>query len=211
MKALSEKYFIFLAKTKKASENTLQSYKRDINKFILFLENKKLRVEATNGTNILDYLMSMQKEGKSSATVSRSLASIRSFYKFLQSEKIMSVDPTAQLHSFKIEKKLPEVLSSDETEKLLSQPNTTEFKGCRDKAMLELLYATGMRVSEMIDLKLSDVDMNVGYINCNQGNKLRVIPVYSIAKRAIKTYIEKARPFMVKGNSNVDTLFVNCS
>lgn len=210
MRNLSEKYFEFLAKAKKASENTLLSYKRDVNKFISFLENKKIGIEKTNGTTVLDYLMNLQKEGKSAATVSRNLASIRSLYRFLQNEGVVSVDPTANLHSLKIEKKLPEILTNEEIERLLAQPDTTELKGCRDKAMLELLYATGMRVSEMMDLKISDVDMNIGYINCNHGSKLRVIPVYSIAKKAVKNYIDGARAFMLKG-SNEDTLFVNCS
>ncbi len=210
MKTISDKYFDFLVHIKKASNNTLLSYRRDINNYIDFLESKKQRIETTNGTTVLDYLMELQKSGKSASTVSRSLASIRSMYRFLQNEGTISVDPTAQLHSLKSEKKLPEVLTNEEIERLLSQPDTDELKGCRDKAMLELLYATGMRVSEMIDLKLSDVDMDIGYINCNHGAKLRVIPIYSIAKKAVKDYIEGARAYMVKG-SGENTLFVNCS
>ena len=210
MKTLSEKYFDFLVNVKKASQNTLLSYKRDINNFITFLESKRLRFDNANGTTVLDYLMGLQKSGKSASTVSRNLASIRSMYRFLQNEGDISVDPTAQLHSLKSEKKLPEVLTNEEIDRLLAQPDIGELKGCRDKAMLELLYATGMRVSEMIDLKISDVDMEIGYINCNHGSKLRVIPVYSIAKKAVKDYIDGARAYMVKG-SGEDTLFVNCS
>lgn len=210
MKVLSEKYFDFLASVKKASNNTLLSYRRDINNYIEFLKIKKQRIETANGTTVLDYLMGLQQSGKSASTVSRSLASIRSMYRFLQNEGTITVDPTAQLHSLKAEKKLPEVLTNEEIERLLAQPDTDDLKGCRDKAMLELLYATGMRVSEMIDLKISDVDMDIGYINCNHGAKLRVIPVYSIAKKAVKDYIEGARAYMVKG-SGEDTLFVNCN
>lgn len=210
MKVLSEKYFDFLVSVKKASNNTLLSYRRDINNYIEFLKIKKQRIETANGTTVLDYLMGLQQSGKSASTVSRSLASIRSMYRFLQNEGTITVDPTAQLHSLKAEKKLPEVLTNEEIERLLAQPDTDDLKGCRDKAMLELLYATGMRVSEMIDLKISDVDMDIGYINCNHGAKLRVIPVYSIAKKAVKDYIEGARAYMVKG-SGEDTLFVNCN
>ncbi len=210
MENLSAKYFEFLVKTKKASENTLLSYKRDINNYISFLESNKMRIESTTGTTVLDYLMGLQKSGKSASTVSRSLSSIRSMYRFLQNESIIKVDPTAQLHSLKAEKKLPEVLSNEEIERLLAQPDVSELKGCRDKAMLELLYATGIRVSELIDLKLSDVDMDIGYINCNHGAKLRVIPVYSIAKKAVKEYIDGARAYMLKGSAE-NTLFVNCS
>ncbi len=210
MKTLSEKYFNFLVSVKKASENTLLSYKRDINNYIDFLEDTDQHIVSSNGTTVLDYLMGLQKSGKSASTVSRSLASIRSMYRFLQNEGVISVDPTQQLHSLKNEKKLPEVLTNEEIDRLLAQPDTDELKGCRDKAMLELLYATGMRVSEMIDLKITDVDMDIGYINCNHGAKLRVIPIYSIAKKAVKDYIEGARAYMVKG-SGEDTLFVNCS
>lgn len=210
MENLLEKYYNFLLETKKSSENTLLSYKRDIEKYISFLNEKEVKPQLANGTIVLDYLMKLEKEGKSASTVSRSLASIRSLYRFLQNEGEVSKDPTAQLHSLKSEKKLPEILTLEEVERLLSQPNPSVLKGCRDKAMLELLYATGMRVSEMIDLRISDVDMNIGYINCNYGKKLRVIPIYSIAKKAVKDYIEGARDFMVKG-SGEDTLFVNCS
>ncbi len=210
MRALSEKYFDFLVNVKKASNNTLLSYKRDINNYIKFLERKNQHIESANGTTILDYLMELQNLGKSAATVSRNLASVRSMYRFLQNDGDVSVDPTSQIHSLKAEKKLPRVLTNEEIDRLLAQPDTGELKGCRDKAMLELLYATGMRVSEMIELKVSDVDMNIGYINCNRGSKLRVMPVYSIAKKAVKDYIESARAYMVKG-SGEDTLFVNCN
>lgn len=210
MKTIVERYFDFLTDNKHASENTLLSYKRDINAYVSFLETKKTALDTVSGTSILDYLMELQKAGKAASTVSRNLASIRSFYRFLQNEGVVTQDPTANLHSLKIDKKLPEVLTSEEVEDLLNQPDTRDAKGCRDKAMLELLYATGMRVTEMIDLKMSDVDMNIGYINCNQGKKMRVIPVYSIAKKAVKNYIETARVQLIKENS-VENLFVNCS
>ncbi len=210
MKNIVERYFGFLTNSKHASENTLLSYKRDINAYVDFLKTKETTVDAVSGTSILDYLMKLQKSGKAASTVSRNLASIRSFYRFMQNEGIVKQDPTANLHSLKIDKKLPEVLTSEEVESLLNQPDTRDAKGCRDKAMLELLYATGMRVTEMIDLKMSDVDMNIGYINCNYGKKMRVIPVYSIAKKAVKNYIDTARIQLIKENS-VENLFVNCS
>lgn len=210
MKNIVERYFGFLSNSKHASENTLLSYKRDINAYVDFLKAKDTTVDAVSGTSILDYLMKLQKSGKAASTVSRNLASIRSFYRFMQNEGVVQQDPTANLHSLKIDKKLPEVLTNEEVESLLNQPDTRDAKGCRDKAMLELLYATGMRVTEMIDLKMSDVDMDIGYINCNQGKKMRVIPVYSIAKKAVKNYIETARTQLIKEDS-VENLFVNCS
>ena len=208
MKTLIENYFEYLQNTKKASSNTMMSYKRDILKYAEYLEKNRIKIETTSGTSVLEYLMGLQKSGMSASTVSRNLASIRSLYRFMQNKGMITQDPTTQLHSLKSEKKLPDVLTNEEVERLLSQPNASELKGCRDKAMLEILYATGMRVSEMIDLKLSDVDMNIGYINCNHGNKLRVIPIYSLAKKAVKDYIDGARSFLVKG-SGEDTLFVN--
>lgn len=208
MKTLIENYFEYLQNTKKASSNTMMSYKRDILKYAEYLEKNGIKIEKTNGTSVLEYLMGLQKSGMSASTVSRSLASIRSLYRFIQNKGMITQDPTAQLHSLKSEKKLPDVLTNEEVERLLSQPNVSDLKGCRDKAMLEILYATGMRVSEMIDLKLSDVDMTIGYINCNHGNKLRVIPIYSLAKKAVKDYLDGARSFLVKG-SGEDTLFVN--
>lgn len=211
MKNNREKYFEYLENEKKVSENTLLSYKRDIIAFSEFLEQKCISEGSASGTVILDYMMSLQKAGKSASTVSRSLASIRSFYRYLQNNGEISNDPTLNLHSLKIEKKLPEVLTSQEVEVLLNQPNVRDAKGCRDKAMLELLYATGMRVTEMIELKMFDVDMDVGYINCMQGKKFRVIPVYSIAKKAVKAYIDTARESLLKGREDVDNLFVNCS
>lgn len=208
METLIENYFDFLVNTKGVSQNTLLSYKRDIKDFVAYAGDNGLNVEAAGGTSILDYLMKLQKKGKSASTVSRNLASIRSFYRFMQNEGIVKVDPTANLHSLKMKKKLPEVLTSEEVEDLLNQPDSRDAKGCRDKAMLELLYATGMRVTEMIDLKMSDVDMDIGYINCNQGKKMRVIPVYSLAKKAVKSYIDTARNQLIK-DKPVENLFVN--
>ena len=208
METLIEKYFEFLVNTKGVSENTLLSYKRDIKDYAIYAEDNGLNIENAGGTIVLDYLMKLQKSGKSASTVSRNLASIRSFYHFLQNEGVVKADPTVNLHSLKMKKKLPQVLTSEEVEDLLNQPDTRDAKGCRDKAMLELLYATGMRVTEMIDLKMSDVDMNIGYINCNQDKKMRVIPVYSLAKKAVKSYIDTARNQLVK-DKPVENLFVN--
>ena len=210
MDALKERYFEYLENSKNSSQNTIISYKRDIREFAEELEKNNIQIENVSGATVLDYLLKLQKSGKSASTVSRNLASIRSFFHYLQNEKIVSQDPTFDIRSLKAERKLPQVLTGEEVERLLNQPDTRDAKGCRDKAMLELLYATGMRVTEMIELKMSDVDMEVGYINCNQGKKMRVIPVYSIAKKAVKTYIETARGQFVKDSSE-ENLFVNYS
>lgn len=211
MKELLERYFGFLTTVKKASENTLLSYKRDVMRYVEFLEGKGIMLRSATGTVILDYLMDMEKSGKSASTVSRSLASIRSLYKFLRNENEISSDPTDRLHSLKSEKRLPEILTSDEVERLLTRPDGRTDKGMRDKAMLELLYATGIRVTEMIELEIGDVDTNIGYVNCRNGEKMRVIPIYSIARQAVKDYIEKSRKVLLKGNDAEKALFVNCN
>lgn len=211
MEVIVEKYFAYLANGQKVSENTLVSYKRDIDKYIEYLEDKKIGIVTATSTTVLDYLMRLEKSGKSAATVSRTLASLRSMYHFIQNEGIISSDPTNQIHSLKIKKKLPKTLTNDEIEALLNKPETNTQKGIRDKAMLELLYATGIRVTEMIDLKIEDVDMNIGYVNCRHGEKMRVIPIYSLARQAVKKYIEEARPYMIKSENDTDTLFVNCN
>lgn len=211
MKDLLEKYFNFLTTVKKASKNTLVSYKRDITRYVEFLNDKSVMLQAATGTVILDYLMDMEKSGKSASTVSRSLASIRSLYKFLRNENEIASDPTDRLHSLKAEKRLPEILTSEEVERLLTRPDRRTDKGMRDKAMLELLYATGIRVTEMIELEIDDVDINIGYVNCRSGEKLRVIPIYSIARQAVKEYIEKSRGALLKENREEKALFVNCN
>lgn len=210
MSLVVENYFTYLINERKVSENTIMSYKRDIKNYCRFLEKYNIDAEKANSVNVLDYLMELEKSGKSAATISRNIASIRSMYKYFMVKRICTADPTEKIHSLKVAKKLPEILSNDEVEALLSQPKSTDLKGLRDKAMLELLYATGIRVSEMIELKVEDADMNIGYITCRTGAKERVIPVYSLARKAVREYIERVRPQMVK-NDETDTLFVNCN
>lgn len=210
MSLVVENYFTYLINERKVSENTIMSYKRDIKNYCRFLEKYNIDAEKANSVNVLDYLMELEKSGKSAATISRNIASIRSMYKYFMVKRICTADPTEKIHSLKVAKKLPEILSNDEVEALLSQPKSTDLKGLRDKAMLELLYATGIRVSEMIELKVEDADMNIGYITCRTGAKERVIPVYSLARKAVREYIERVRPQMVK-NEETDTLFVNCN
>ena len=203
-------YCGFLENEKKASENTLVSYKRDVEKYISYIKNRGMDVRAASGTVILEYMFEMQQSGMSAATVSRTLASVRSFYKYLRNVKAVDFDPTEQLHSLKAEKKLPEVLSSGEVEQLLKQPKDDSDKGCRDKAMLELLYATGIRVSELINLDVSDVNVPMSFVRCKGGKKERIIPMGHQAKDALENYINNVRKYMVK-DENETALFVNCS
>ncbi len=198
----------FLQNDKKVSDNTLQSYKRDIMYYHKYLESNNLNYAKMEEEDIKDYLTHLQEVGKKPSTVSRSLASIRSFYQFLVKNKKAKKDPTANIQSPKIEKKAPSVLTAKEVELLLDQPKDVDLKGTRDKAMLEFAYATGMRVTEIISLNIEDINLEEGYAVCRTGAKQRTIPLGSMSLKALKEYIEEARPILIKDES-VKALFVN--
>lgn len=209
MEALIQEYMDFLEKDKQLSLNTLQSYRRDIEQYLSYLQEINLNnISDTDKTTIITYLLHLQKKGRATSTVSRNLASIRSFYQFITKNKKIDHDPTSDLESPKVEKKLPQILSTQEVELLLEQPKCKDLKGYRDKAMLELLYATGIRVSELISLDLSDINLQSRYIRCNKGARERTIPIGSIATEALQEYINKARIHLVQDKNN-GALFVN--
>lgn len=211
MDAWMNEYFSYLEYEKQVSSNTLDSYKRDILQYAEYIKGEHLsRFDEASNTTILNYLLFMQKQGKASATISRNLASLRSMYRFFIRKHHLSSDPTENIHGFKAEKKLPEILSNQEVELLLDQPRCKDFKGYRDKAMLELLYATGMRVTELISLRLSDLNLSVGYINCEHHGQNRVIPIYTVAKDTIKAYLDHARS-QLSSIEDEDILFLNLS
>ena len=198
----------FLQNDKKASENTLQSYRRDIVYFNKYLETNKINYTKVKEEDIKEYLEHLQSVGKKASTISRNLASIRAMYQFLVKNKKVKVDPTAHIQSPKIEKKAPSVLTAKEVELLLDQPKDVDLKGTRDKAMLEFAYATGMRVTEIISLNIEDVKLDEGYVVCKSGSKQRNIPLGTLALKALKEYIEDARPILIRDES-VKALFVN--
>lgn len=201
----------YLLHTKHASENTVASYMRDIRQFRDYMtdvENSEL-VDCSRDC-ICRYTEFLQNKGKSHATVSRSIASLRSFYSFLISENLAKVNPVQNIPQQKSEKKLPQILSSYEVDELLKQPNCKEQKGLRDKAMLETLYATGMRVSEMIALNVGDVNLIGAFIRCESGGKNRIIPLYPEAVKALSTYISAIRPQLTSSVEET-SLFVNMS
>lgn len=209
MEAIIERFVGFLEKDKRLSNNTLQSYKRDVDQYISYLGDMNLRsIENTNKTTVIAYLLNLQKKGRATSTISRNLASIRAFYQYLSRIKVIESDPTTNLESPKIEKKLPQILSTKEVELLLEQPKCIDLKGYRDKAMLEVLYATGIRVSELISLDMEDANLEVGFIKCNKGNRERIVPIGTMAINALKDYIEKSRHLMVQDISE-QALFVN--
>lgn len=198
----------FLQNDKKLSDNTLQSYRRDILQFEKFLDANDINFSKATEENIEDYLKELQKEGKKTSTASRSLATIRSFYQYLLRTKKVKEDPTVSIQSPKIEKRVPSVLTSEEVELLLDQPKDVDLKGTRDKAMLEFAYATGMKVTEIIDLNIDDVNFDENTVLCSNGKKARIIPLGKLAEKALKEYVEDARPIMVKDETN-KALFVN--
>lgn len=210
MNILLGAFIDYLANVKELSRNTLDSYKRDISQYISFLDERNIDdIRYTNKTTIITYLLYMQKNGKATSTISRNLASIRSFYQFLLNEKYIDRDPTINLESPKSEKKLPSVLTLNEVELLLTQPNEGNEKGIRDKAMLELLYATGIRVSELVSLNYCDLNLDMGYIKCkNSGTKERIIPIGSMARKAVERFIKECRFSLVRDESE-QALFVN--
>lgn len=209
MEAYVEKFINFLERDKRLSLNTLQSYKRDIEQYITYLkEINATNIAATNKTTVIAYLLHLQKKGRATSTISRNLASIRSFYQYLHKIKIMDNDPTSELESPKVEKKLPQILSTQEVELLLDQPKCLDLKGIRDKAMLELLYATGIRVSELISLNVEDINLELGFIKCNKGSRERSIPIGSISVSAVQEYLSKSRNFLIQ-DSEEEALFVN--
>lgn len=198
----------FLQNDKKLSDNTLQSYRRDILQFEKFLDANDINFSKATEENIEDYLKELQKEGKKTSTASRSLATIRSFYQYLLRTKKVKEDPTVSIQSPKIEKRVPSVLTSEEVELLLDQPKDVDLKGTRDKAMLEFAYATGMKVTEIIDLNIDDVNFDENTVLCSNEKKARIIPLGTLAEKALKEYVEDARPIMVKDETN-KALFVN--
>ena len=198
----------FLQNDKKVSDNTLQSYRRDIVYYNKYLDENKINYAKVKEADIKEYLKHLQEVGKKSSTVSRNLASIRSFYQFLVRNKKAKEDPTNNIQSPKVEKKAPSVLTAQEVELLLDQPKDVDLKGTRDKAMLEFAYATGMRVTEIISLNMDNVNLEEGYVTCKTGSKERNIPLGTMSLKALKEYVEEARPVLIRDES-IKALFVN--
>jgi len=202
-------YENYLTKVKQASENTIASYMRDIRQFANWLNaSENLDVVDATQLNIANYLTYLESEGKTGATVSRSLASLKNFYAYLVSSGFLEKTPVTDIHISRGDKKLPQILSSREIELLLAQPSCVDAKGYRDKAMLEVMYATGIRVSELIDLDIDDVNLEQGIIKCNGSKKNRIIPMYPGALKALGVYIKDIRSGMI-ASSDEPALFVN--
>ena len=202
-------YENYLSKVKQASSNTVASYLRDIRQFAEWLINNEgaAVVDATQ-LNISGFLAHLEEEGRSAATVSRCLASLKNFYAYLVTSGFVEKTPVTDIHIDRGEKKLPQILSGREIELLLAQPACVDAKGYRDKAMLEVMYATGIRVSELINLDIDDVNLELGIIKCSGAKKNRTIPLYPGALRALTVYLREIRHSMVF-NPDEHALFVN--
>lgn len=211
MNTYVKEYTSFMTDIRHKSLNTVESYKRDVTQYISYLVGTGVTdISSTTKTTVLSYLLYLQKEGRASSTVSRTLASLRSYYLFMMQNGVVKSNPTSNLEAPHVEKKIPKILSGEEVELLLEQPKNCDNKGIRDKAMLELLYATGIRVSELINLDVSDVNVPMSFVRCKGGKKERIIPMGHQAKDALENYINNVRKYMVK-DENETALFVNCS
>ena len=204
------RYEDYLIHTKHASDNTVASYMRDLRQYASYLGSEGIDVLDADQDVVSGYMNSMKANGKSAATISRALASIKSLYIFAVQNREIEENPIHNIKIDKAEKKLPQILTGKEVELLLQQPKVTEMKGCRDKAMLEVLYATGIRVSELINLNVDDVSITGGFIRCESGGKTRIIPLYPEAVQALHTYMDDVRLKMLATPSE-HSLFVNVS
>ena len=201
-------YENYLSKVKQASSNTISSYMRDIRQFAQWLrESEELDVVEASQLNISGYLSHLESDGRSGATISRNLASLKNFYAYVVSSGFLEQSPVVDIHVDRGEKKLPQILTGREIELLLAQPNCVDAKGFRDKAMLEVMYATGIRVTELIDLDVDDVNLERGIIKCSGARKSRSIPLYPGALKALTVYLNEIRNSMV-ASPDEQALFV---
>lgn len=206
-----EDYIHFLKVERQLSENTIASYKRDLTDYIECIEKSGIdSIEAVDRSMILQFLHHLKELGKSSRTTARHISSIRSFHQFLLREKVTTEDPTVHLEMPKLDQKLPNVLSVEEIDKLISQPDINKPQGRRDRALLEMLYGTGMRVSELINLNIEDVHLSMGFVRVfGKGRKERIIPLGGSAIKACSSYVNEVRPQLIAKGKESDAYFVN--
>ena len=210
MKEILTEYEAYL-RQESLAENTLSSYIRDMEAFLSYLKDNKIKnVLNVKRITIDAYIEKLRDMGRANSTISRTAAALRKFYRFMQMNDRIKENPALGIELPPVKKKIPEALTTREIVKLLNQPKPTDLKGMRDKAMLELLYATGIKVSELITLSVRDVDIKGGMLNCSGVRNERYIPIGKEAAEALDNYIKKARIYMLK-DSSVKNLFVNCS
>jgi integrase/recombinase XerD len=212
--AMKQQLLIFiqyLSVEKGLAQNTLESYERDLTQYMDFVEKSRItQLKDTKKLTIQNYLLQLKKLGRASSSVTRSMVSIRSFYQFLVRERMLELDPSLNMESPRLVKRLPKVLSVQEVECLLEAPETITPYGMRDKAMLELLYATGIRVSELVSLNAGHVNLGMGFVRCiGKGSKERIIPLGRIAAKWLHDYIQIMRHQLLRESKLDDALFIN--
>ena len=211
MRGEVDRFEQYLREVKQASENTVQSYRRDLMQMITYLEEKGIREAAkVTKTSLHGYILHMEEQGKAATTISRMMAAIKAFFNYECMQARIRQNPAESLHAPKVEKKAPVILSVDQVSALLAQPSGQTPKEIRDKAMLALLYATGIRVSELIGIQMEDINMNIGFLVCRDGERERTIPFGRSAKAALEEYLEHARNELLRGKGS-DYFFVNCT
>ena len=204
-------FISYLSNEKSSSYNTQISYERDLRKLREFLERQGIAdVRDVSETSLNSYVLFLEREGKAASTVSRYIASFKGFFEYCLKRGVIKEDPAERLRPPKVEKKFPQILTIHETQRLMEGPDMESSKGIRDKAMLELLYATGIRVSELVSLKMSDMNLAMEYVVCHEKTKDRIVPFGRSAKEALIAYLEKTREMMLN-DSQSEYLFVNCS
>lgn len=211
MRGEVDRFEQYLREVKQASENTVQSYRRDLMQMITYLEEKEIREAAkVTKTSLHGYILHMEEQGKAATTISRMMAAMKAFFNYECMQACIRRNPAESLHAPKVEKKAPVVLSVDQVSALLAQPSGQTPEEIRDKAMLALLYATGIRVSELIGIQMEDINMNIGFLVCRDGERERTIPFGRSAKAALEEYLEHARNELLRGKGS-DYFFVNCT
>lgn len=210
MEQLVDTYLLHLKVERGLAHNTLESYRRDLTKFVMYLRRQGvIALEQVERREILAFMEDLHNNGRAAATISRNLAAIRSFYGFLSQENLVGNNPSTELDSPKIPKRLPNIMTVSQVAKLLEQPDGKTPSGLRDKAMLELLYATGIRVSELVDLNIADVNLDMGFLRClGKGSKERIVPVGKSAIESIDTYLHKGRGKLIR-DIQEEAVFVN--
>ena len=199
--------YIESLKNNKLTRNTVEAYTRDVKRFIKFTEYRSETVETVDYITIMAYSEYLKKEGKANSSIARSIVSVRNYYKYLIKNGFVEHDPTAYFSIPKIKRNIPQILSIEEIDELLNQPDDLTVKGCRDKAMLELMYATGIKVSELLSLTIYDINLELLYIRCNNGKKNeRIIPIGSHAVRCLSQYLEIRSTINL---NNLSLLFLN--
>lgn len=214
MTEMIQKFVLYMKETRRTSENTIVSYERDLKKMSRYFAGEGIvRVEQVTDTGLNAYVLFLEREGRKPSTISRSIASVKAFFLYLQREGYVPHNPAMDLKAPKVERKAPTVLSEEERVRLLQQTGGNSPKELRDRAMLELLFATGIQVSELITLKISDINMQMEHLTCkDSGSSERTIRFGMEAKQALEAYLEQGRSALVSGEDSDSTyLFTNCS